>query len=83
MKPPFCYLEIHNWKYRKEKHEVSNHPRNIQTIRVIVRECKWCGKREHLLLPRENGGNNWKTCLFNEESKVDYETLLKKQICKH
>jgi hypothetical protein len=49
---PFCYIAIHNWEYRREKHKVENHPLGREFIRVVVRECKWCGHREHHTLPR-------------------------------
>ena len=49
---PFCYIGCHNWEYRKEKHPVTNHPAGREFIRVVVRECKWCGHREHHALPR-------------------------------
>ena len=55
MKTPFCYIGIHNWEYRKERHNVINHPSGRDSIRVIVRECKWCGHREHHSLPRVCG----------------------------
>jgi hypothetical protein len=55
MKTPFCYIGIHNWEYRKERHNVINHPSSRESIRVIVRECKWCGHREHHSLPRVGG----------------------------
>ena len=55
MKTPFCYIGIHNWEYRKERHNVINHPSGRESIRVIVRECKWCGHREHHSLPRVGG----------------------------
>ncbi len=49
---PFCYISCHNWEYRKEKHQCTNHPHGRDVIRVVVRECKWCGHREHHSLPR-------------------------------
>ena len=67
---PFCYIGAHNWEYRKEKHECKNHPMGLPTIRVVVRECKWCGHREHHILPRVNGKfHNWKT--FDDISEGD------------
>ena len=52
MKTPFCYISLHNWEYRREKHKVKDHPQGREFIRVVVRECKWCGHREHHTLPR-------------------------------
>ena len=49
---PFCYIGCHNWEYRKEKHKCTGHPQGRDVVRVIVRECKWCGHREHHPLPR-------------------------------
>ena len=70
MKTPFCYIGLHNWDYRKEKHKVVDHPHGRDTIRIRVRECKWCGHREHHMLPRENGRfKNWKS--FDDIKKDD------------
>lgn len=52
MKNPLCFLSIHNWDYRKEKHKIEDHPLGRDVVRVVVRECKWCGHREHHTLPR-------------------------------
>ena len=49
---PFCYIGAHNWEYRREKHNVEGHPLGREVIRVVGRECKWCGHREHHTLPR-------------------------------
>ena len=70
MKTPFCYIGIHNWEYRKERHNVINHPSGRESIRVIVRECKWCGHREHHSLPRVGGKFTlWRT--FDDIKKDD------------
>ena len=70
MKNPFCDIGAHNWEYSREKHKVEGHPNNREFIRVVVRECKWCGHREHHLLPRVNGKfGNWSN--FDDISKDD------------
>jgi len=70
MKNPFCYIGAHNWEYRKEKHKVENHPQGRDVIRVVVRECKWCGHREHHTLPRQDGKfHNWVS--FDDIGKDD------------
>lgn len=70
MKTPFCYIQLHNWKYSKEKHKVDGHPNNREYVRVVVRECKWCGHREHHELPRINKKfGTWKN--FDDISKED------------
>lgn len=67
---PFCYIGCHNWEYRKEKHPVTNHPNGLPTIRVVVRECQWCGHREHHSLPRVGKKfTQWKT--FDDIGKED------------
>jgi hypothetical protein len=74
---PFCHIRLHNWEYRKEKHECKNHPFGLPTIRVVVRECKWCGHREHHMLPRINGKfHNWKTFDdISENDCIEYKRL--------
>lgn len=52
MKNPICFLGLHFWNYRKEKHKCTGHPDGREVIRVVVRECKLCGHREHHSLPR-------------------------------
>lgn len=70
MKTPFCYIGIHNWEYSKERHNVINHPSGRESIRIIVRECKWCGHREHHSLPRVGGKFTlWKN--FDDIKKDD------------
>jgi hypothetical protein len=67
---PFCFIGAHNWEYRKEKHKVEGHPQNREYIRVVVRECVWCGHREHHPLPRvERKFTNWKP--FDDIQKDD------------
>jgi hypothetical protein len=77
MKTPFCFISIHNWEYRRELHKVVDHPSGRNTIRVVVRECKWCGHREHHLLPRENGRfvnwENWDS--VSKEATLNYKKL--------
>lgn len=62
MKNPLCFIGLHFWNYRKEKHNVTNHPCGRQSIRVLVRECVCCGHREHHGLPRIGGKlNKWQS----------------------
>lgn len=62
MKNPLCYLGIHFWEYRKEKHQCTGHPYGREVIRIVVRECKCCGHREYHSLPRDGGKfNTWKS----------------------
>jgi hypothetical protein len=41
-----CFLGIHQWNYKREKHPVIGHPSGRDCIRIPVRECKKCGHRE-------------------------------------
>lgn len=77
MKSPFCYIKLHNWKYTKEKHTILDHPKGLSTVRVLVRECKYCGHREHHLLPREDGKlNQWESFdHINKDSIINYKQL--------
>jgi hypothetical protein len=75
---PFCYISIHNWEYRREKHPVKNHPSGRDCIRVIVRKCKWCGHREHHSLPRVGKKfTQWKSFDDIKEN----ETIEFKRVC--
>jgi hypothetical protein len=55
----FCILGLHSWKYKREKHRVTNHPEGREFVRVVVRECEVCGHREHHLLPKHAGFTRW------------------------
>lgn len=76
MKNPLCLFKLHNWSYKKEKHPVTNHPSGREFVRIIVRECEWCGERHQHLLPRENKKlSDWKKCNFDEKSCVEFNNL--------
>lgn len=55
----FCFLRFHSWKYKREKHRVTNHPEGRETVRIAVRVCEVCGHREHHLLPKHKGFTRW------------------------
>jgi len=70
MKSPLCYIGLHFWEYRKEKHQCIGHPNGREFVRVIVRECTCCGHREHHPLPRIGKTLNlWKS--FDDVGKND------------
>jgi hypothetical protein len=77
MKSPFCYINLHSWKYTKEKHNVIGHPSGRDVIRVLVRECKFCGHREHHLLPRIEGKlTEWESFdHIDKNSTVEFKQL--------
>ena len=55
----FCIITFHSWKYKREKHKVTNHPEGRDCVRIPVRECEVCGHREHHLLPKHKGFTRW------------------------
>ena len=57
----FCIFKIHTWKYKREKHKVTNHPSGREFVRVPVRECSICGHREHHILPKNMGRTRWES----------------------
>ena len=73
----FCFFGIHNWKMKKEKYLCENHPNNRKEVRAIVRECKWCGHREHHLLPRQKKKfTNWENWdKIKEGDTINYSQL--------
>lgn len=77
MKSPFCFIGLHNWKYKKEVHKVVGHPNNRGIIRVLVRECNCCGHREHHLLPRTDKKlDKWVSFdHINENETVEFKEL--------
>lgn len=71
MKNLICLAGLHKWTYTKEKHIVRGHPYDRETIRIIVRECDRCGKREHHGLPMVNGKfGSWVKCNFNKDAVI-------------
>jgi hypothetical protein len=77
IKNPFCLIGIHNWKYKREKHNVIDHPFGRENVRVLVRECKSCGHREHHILPTTNGNyKSWRSFdHINEDTTINYTEL--------
>ena len=71
MKRLFCYIGLHSWKLKKEKHQVINHEFGRDCVRVIVRQCSICGKRQQL---REK---TWKNCSFEETSIINLQKIKK------
>ena len=82
MTTPFCYIGLHNWEYRKEKHKCTEHPDGREFIRVVVRECQWCGHREHHHLPRINGKfSNWESWdTISKDAILNYKKLHENEI---
>ena len=72
-----CYFGLHFWDYKKEKHKVVNHPDEREFIRLRVRECENCGKREwnrNGILPK-SFGPNWKKCNFEKDSVINIKEI--------
>lgn len=55
----FCIFALHDWKYKREKHKIINHPEGRDVVRVAVRECEICGHRQHHILPKHFGRTRW------------------------
>lgn len=71
-----CYLGIHFWNTSKEKHKVVDHPSGREYIRVIVRECEHCGKRQYIWRNlKKNFGFRWKTCIFTKDSTINFKEI--------
>lgn len=60
-----CYIGIHNWILKKEKHKVINHEYGRECIRVVVKECSICGMRKRRVT------NSWKNCNFDKDSIIN------------
>ena len=76
MKNPLCYLRIHQWEYKREKHPVKNHPTQRDNIYVKIRECNGCGKREHHMLPTRNGRHfSWRKCKFGPNDTITFQRV--------
>ena len=72
----FCKLGFHRWKTTKEKHSVINHPHNREFIRIIVRECQFCGERQRWFVSTEISEKGmWKKFNSNFGDVIDIENL--------
>jgi hypothetical protein len=66
-------LGIHFWRIFKEKHVVTNHPTQRNSIYIKIRECESCGKRQHHMMPKQNGQHYlWKDCKFGPDSIINF-----------
>ena len=67
-----CYFGIHLWKTKKEKHKVINHPDQREFVRIIVRECESCGRRQYTRMTQKKSvGFHWKKCTFDKDSIIN------------
>jgi len=55
IKDIFCFLYLHNWKYKIEYHTCEGISSHIKNININIRECRWCKKRQSYTLPTING----------------------------
>jgi hypothetical protein len=74
MKKLLCLFSFHNWQYKKEKHPVSDHPKNRANIYIKVRECKRCGKRQQSGLSTSIFGDCyiWKDFHMSADSTIKF-----------
>lgn len=71
-----CKLGIHDWNIIREKHEVTGHPTGREHIRVVVRECLHCGKRQYRKNLRKSfSAHKWKTCTFDRDAKLNINEI--------
>jgi hypothetical protein len=71
IKQILCSLELHNYDYfnKKVTYDIDN---ELKEFNTPIRECKWCGKKQHHMLPMRNGTHsNWKSF------KWDYNSVVK------
>lgn len=74
MKKLFCRLGIHFWQISKEKHKVIDHPGGRNNTYVKVRTCSGCGKRQHHMMPAQNGQPYlWKDCKFGPTDTIKFQ----------
>lgn len=73
---PLCFLGIHFWNTEKEKHKVINHPTQREFIRIIVRHCNTCGKRQYVKRgSKKIFGFPWKNCTFDKDSTINLKEI--------
>lgn len=72
-----CFLGIHFWNTVKEKHKVTDHPNGREYVRIVVRECEDCGKRQYRRIIPTIFGYRWKKCTFNKNSEIKFSEVNK------
>lgn len=71
-----CFFGIHSWVINKEKHKVVGHPHRREYIRVRIRECQHCGKRQYFKKKLQNlWCLRWKTFTFDKNSILNYKNI--------
>lgn len=71
-----CILGFHFWHTNKEKHKVINHPCQREFVRVIVRKCDHCGRREYIKKSQKKYlCFPWKKCTFDVESVINISEI--------
>ena len=78
-----CDMGIHKWFHYSETIKVNIERRSwVREMTAPIRECKWCGTRQHHMMPACNGhAVNWKKCKwpkgYSEEIKfVTHNTVM-------
>jgi hypothetical protein len=65
-----CDLGIHRWQHSKELHKCEGHPDGRETIRIPIRECKRCGKRQKHTKYQSIGHYIWETIEYNKDTII-------------
>jgi hypothetical protein len=65
-----CSFGLHNWIIKKEKHKVEDHPSGRDCVRIPVRHCEWCGKREKWYRPKNKFF--WQKIKFEENECLKF-----------
>ena len=75
MKKILCKLNLHNFKYYSENMKCDG-LKHIENINVPIRECKWCGIREHHLMPKINLNEiKWKPYHYKKGETIQLEKI--------
>jgi hypothetical protein len=65
-----CFFGLHKWIIKKEKHQVEGHPAGRSSIRIIVRHCDWCNKRERRY--KSDNSSHWSEVIFKEGQTLKF-----------
>ncbi len=71
-----CFINFHNWNYKDEYHTCEGISSHIKDMRLHIRECKWCEKRQQHIALNPNC-NDWENIDFKSDEHLTFKRRFK------
>ena len=70
-----CFFSIHKWVLKREKHKIEGRPDGREYIRIPVRECSYCHKRQYHESKRGSlvFGHKWINLMIEKDQTIQFK----------